>query len=50
MAYSPAGERRGRRPGRRLIGTGACADRIEEYEAAHRQVPEQLTVVIRAAA
>ncbi|WP_210549057.1 hypothetical protein [Streptomyces scabiei] len=31
------------------LHTKVRADRIEEYEAAHRQVPEQLTVVIRAA-
>ncbi|MDX2757235.1 hypothetical protein [Streptomyces europaeiscabiei] len=30
------------------LHTEVRADRIEEYEAAHRQVPEQLTVVIRA--
>lgn len=31
------------------LHTTVRADRIEEYEAAHREVPEELTDAIRAA-
>lgn len=31
------------------LHTKVRADRIEEYDAAHRQVPEELTAAIRAA-
>ncbi|CAL9326492.1 hypothetical protein SUDANB51_00398 [Streptomyces sp. enrichment culture] len=31
------------------LHTRVRADRVEEYEAAHREVPEELTAAIRAA-
>ena len=31
------------------LHTRVRADRIEEYEAAHREVPQELTAAIRAA-
>jgi L-rhamnose mutarotase len=31
------------------LHTKVCADRVEEYEAAHREVPQELTAAIGAA-